>query len=365
MRLTSFLVIILLIIFTAHYLFQVRKLDRVYNESSKQMPTDVTGAIKTFEPALKIKDLDTFGKASETRKAWTSQLMRAGIELLNRPTFSNFDEQNLFLALKELGQTSILSAPERAAAQEQIVERMSQTPATLAAEGFLADFDQFIRFLERLEKEPILDAALQPRIPEILAEARKIDRYPIALRTVEFESAKAIRDGLQYLSLPVPQGPAVVALPPNANASNWNPGPAESSFLHARGVVDQFIKDWAPNPLPPQIGRLAAISRFNMAMTRLAYSVVSARTDPEGKWQMFFLPGSPPGEADEYTHRANYLVGMSNEFGGAIQSLKMMQQTDPCYNAVAQGAPAALRAMQNLTPSGQLTPIGMQLVFLY
>jgi len=135
MRITGFLLLFFIITFSAHYVFQNRKLDKVYADSVKQMPADIAQAINTFKPALKIKDLDTFGKAGDIHRQWCQQLLKSTIDYLNKPTFTKADEENVIAALQELKTTEILTEQEKLKAHEEIFQQVKPTAQTLAETG--------------------------------------------------------------------------------------------------------------------------------------------------------------------------------------------------------------------------------------
>ncbi len=352
MRGLAVLALIAVVYFAGLFLFNIRKLNGLYQRAYLQMQTDVEGALTTFQPAMGVKDYDSLGKGTQIRQAFFRALIVAGESIFRGASFGDMDARNAKAALKALNETAVLPAEEIDSGHMLIAAAAGSIAETVAEEGFLDDFDSYRRVLSDLAQSDILRAGARPAIAEALAKANQVDRFPIALRTAEFRAGQAIGQGLDYLGL-VREGPSGAV--PAVDAAAWRPGEAEQAFHAASDAIAAFAQTWKTPP-SGELARLKAAALHNAAMTRLGYSLLTMRG---AAWEMYFLPNfQSTGESSPQEHRSNYLIGMFGYFQESIAATRAMAPGDARRGDIARSAQLGIavgqqRLAANLTEAAR------------
>jgi len=336
MRATGIALLFAAFMFTAIYLYETHKLNRLLNESAALMQTNVAGAMATFQPAMKVKDSETLGKASRTRRRFYLALGEAAAGLLGRPRFTDTDGENVVAALNELRQTKCVTADEILAAHKRVLEEAAETRERLVSEGFLPDFDSYVLFLRKLDEAPILAPKAQDGLAPLLEEAARVDRYPIGHRTALFRVRSAMDQGFQGVGLEPPDlgGSAQANL--DADVRSWTASFAEAGFRQAEDEIHKFEGQWN-KPLPPDLKRLLPAALHNVAMTRFAYAMISLRNS--GAWGIYLLPGERvQGGASEEEVSSNFLIDLFRYFEKAIEEAEKLDPSEPLRIQVLRSA---------------------------
>ncbi len=362
MRAISILCLLLILAYVGNLLFETHRLNAMYKASMAAMPGSTAYAIQLFKPSSDIDSAETFGAAARVKRKWVEALINTAISNVCKKSFTVQDADNVVAALKELSATKLLTPTQRVAAHQKIFDAIRALPLGLEKNGFLPDFDESVKFLQRLRNDAVLDNSLLTRLEETIAQAQAIDRYPIALRTVTFETTTAMHNGLSYMHLATPTAPGVVHVPMTTDSSQWDAITAERCFDETYSKLTEFRKQWS-RPLPPQLERLVPISVFDSAILQFGYAVLSKRKD--GTWNIY-LSFKPATDAGEFEIRSTYLMGIRNKLGSAKANAGLLPANDPAAKAFSGLLPVVEQGVNRLSPGGDIAPLGIQqLAILY
>ncbi len=338
MKLVGILLLIVAGLFACHVVVDGKKLDRSYLEASSLIQHNVPEAMEKFEPSWKISSLRTFGKASKLRKQFTKELIDSALSRLESPSFTGKDGSNVVAVMGAIKNSPILKEEQKRQEQSKILDAIDRERINLAKNGMSYDFEAYAGMTRKLTQDAGLMLDFADRCKKLDTEAQKVDRYPIALRTAKTRATNYLLGGLRHLGLDGSRGSYAV-IPMNASTGSWQPGDAEKSFRMAITTVDDFAKnpEWAKRGVPVELHRLAALAAHNAAMTRVAFTVLTARGG--GQWQMYWVPPIPKlTTMDASIHRSNFKMDMNNLIADAIKRGKAIINKDPRGKEIARSA---------------------------
>ncbi|MCX7015172.1 MAG: hypothetical protein NTW86_21900 [Candidatus Sumerlaeota bacterium] len=336
MRPLWFAALLLIVAYVFLFAYRVNKMSRLLAQSTALMDKDVNGAIALFKPALDIKNYDTLGQASTYKHRFYVDLAKSIEHRLEQSVFSDTDADNVFAALDAVNRSKQLSASECVDEHGRIVQKAQAMQQRMANQGLLPDFDAYTRFLQKFKGRTALVAGREVDFEPIAAAALKVDRYPVALRTVLFNMRADLDLGFRCLKLDSPGEGKSAEAPVTANVGTWIPGEAEAAFRRAWQAPDKFVEEWKTPPTE-ELKRLQAAATFDVAMTRMAHALLTLRAG--GEWKFYLLPGVQPAmDATEQEVRIVYMQDMYNFFQMAIEKAEALAPTDPYRTAIAKAA---------------------------
>ncbi len=333
------ILLVLFVGFTAcNVVVDGRKLDRHYSEAYAVIQSSVPEALEKFEPCWRISNLRTMGKASKLRKRFTNELIQSALSRLQSSGLDGSDSVNITAVMGAIKDSPILKAQQKSAEQRKILDAIDAARTNVADNGLSHNFESYVGTVKSLNKDPVLLIEFIERGVELEAEAQKVDRYPIALRTAETYAREDLLEGLRRLGLDGSSG-TYAMVPMNASIMSWDPGYAEKAFRDAVSTVDHFAShpEWSKRGVSAELHRLAAFGAHNAAMTRVAYTVLTSRNGQQ--WDWYWVPPIPElTTLDLSIHRANFKADMNKLLGDAAKRGKALINKDPRGKEIARSA---------------------------
>ena len=270
MRIVSFLILILILLLTAHVIYYRSKADKLLAKALRELPRAPAQSYKIIQPVLDYGDLETLGKAGAARNAYLKRMEQSMNDSFSGgPTAETYDQA--LQAVQALVSLRKQTRVDTSAIQAAIVQQAKDSAPRLREQGTLNAWDAMIRFFDHLKQNDLIPFSVFENFDVWVAGVKAVPRRPLGLRDAINNTSACIRDALQHLGLMATSAAGPIIQPAPVALADKQLIAAELAFNQGLAALNRFQQLFKEPQLPPELIALKAKIEYNKGAIKLAH----------------------------------------------------------------------------------------------
>ena len=278
MRFIFICVVLLIVMFAGHSMYNRTKADKQLSKALGAIPNHPAAAYKHIQPILDYNDAVSLGKISKSAVRFRDSLSKGIVELLeSRPAPADTSFLLAAAALDVLDQLGQDSTTDTTAAKSKIVQAARDSMEAVRDHGELNAWDTLVAFFNKLGTEGRIPPDAFDNFQQWMAAVRAVERRPIGLRNAIEHATQHTQNALRKVGIAMPAAQGVYVAAPPAVLDDYDLIEAELLLNQAQGAIGFFEGQFKEPGTPPELMGLRAKIEHNKGAFKLAHLMQQGR----------------------------------------------------------------------------------------